>query len=244
MQGNKIGTDATGMRKIANATDGVYVGSAQNQIGGRARGTGNLIAGNGGDGIRVNNSGGNLISRNVIGADGTGASALANAKNGILLVNSNASSIRDNTIAFNGGHGVQVATGNDNAIVSNSIHSNVGLAINLGWDGANKNDATDSDAGANGLQNYPIVASALRTATGTRLAGTITSKAGTTLYVEFFSEGGRTLVGSVFVTTNASGVATFSLPIALVLPVGTSIVSTATSPTGSTSEFSPATTVK
>lgn len=243
VQGNKIGTDASGLKKIANATDGVYVGSSGNQIGGRKRGTGNVISGNGGDGIRVNNSGGNLIARNVIGADATAAVAMSNAKNGILMINTSGSPVRDNIIAFNGGHGVQVASGADNSVVSNSIHGNGGMAINLGWDGANKNDTADGDTGANGLQNHPVLTAAKRSSTSTTVSGTITSKPKTPLYVEIFAHGGRTFVGSVSVTTNASGVASFTL-LGGALPVGTTLVATATSPTGSTSEFSPALAVK
>jgi hypothetical protein len=243
VQGNKIGTDASGLKKIGNATDGVFVFNSGNQIGGRGRGTGNLISGNGGDGIRINGSNGNLIARNVIGADGTANRAMGNAKNGILMMSTNGSPVRDNIIAFNGGTGVQVATGSDNAVVSNSIHSNGAMAINLGWDGVSKNDGTDGDAGANGLQNTPVLSSATRSAKATTIAGTITSRAKTSIYIEIFAGGGKTLIGAVSVRTSASGVASFSL-VAPLLPAGTLLVATATSPTGSTSEFSPALAVK
>src|SRR5207248_6256528 len=66
---NKVGTDLTGTKDLGNATDGIYVGSSQNQIGGKKPGTGNLISGNNGDGIRFNNSTGNLVRRNIVGAD-------------------------------------------------------------------------------------------------------------------------------------------------------------------------------
>ena len=243
VQGNKVGTDWTGTRKIGNAGDGVYVGSSANQIGGKKRGTGNIISGNGGDGLRIQNSKGNLVRRNIVGADASGLKALGNAKNGVLLVNTNATPVRGNTVAFNGGHGVQVASGVDNPVVSNSVHSNAGLEINLGWDAASKNDSSDGDTGANHLQNHPTLTSAKRTSTGTTITGTITSRPKTTLYVEIFSGGGATFVGSVSVTTNASGFATFTFA-AGKLPLGTQLVTTATSPSGSTSEYSPTLTVK
>ena len=243
VQGNKIGTDVTGMRKLGNATDGVYVGNAGNQIGGRGRGTGNLIAGNGGDGIRINNASGNLVSRNIIGADGTAVAAMGNGNDGVLMVNSSGTLVRENIVAFNAAHGVHVASGVDNAIVANSIHSNTGLGINLGWDAASKNDSTDGDTGANYLQNHPVLTAATRTATATNVSGTITSKPNTALYLELFAGGGRSLVGALSVTTNGAGVASFSLPVAL-LPAGTPLVATAMSPSGSTSEFSPVLAVK
>jgi hypothetical protein len=63
------------------------------------------------------------------------------------------------------------------------------------------------------------------------------------MYIELFAGGGKTFIGAVSVTTNASGVASFSIVSAL-LPAGTSIVATATSTSGSTSEYSGAIAVK
>ena len=81
--GNFIGTDVSGMHKIANAADGIFVASSGNQIGGRKRGTGNLIAGNGGNAVNFVGSSGNYIARNLVGIDVTG-SALPNAKKNVI----------------------------------------------------------------------------------------------------------------------------------------------------------------
>jgi hypothetical protein len=159
------------------------------------------------------------------------------------MMTTNGSPVRDNIIAFNGGTGVQVATGSDNAIVANSIYANGDMQINLGWDGVSKNDGMDGDAGANGLQNTPVLTSAMRTASGTTIAGTITSQPKTAMYIEVFAGGGKTFVGAISVRTNASGLASFTVASAL-LPAGTTLVATATSPTGSTSEYSSAIAVK
>jgi hypothetical protein len=245
VQGNKIGTDNGGWFDLGNATDGIYVGSSQNQIGGKKRGTGNIISGNNGDGLRINNSSGNLVRRNVIGANAAGTAPVANGKNGVLMMNTNDTPIRGNTIAFNAGNGVQVATGSGNAVVSNSIYSNGGLGINLGWDGASGNDASDNDGGANGLQNFPLLTSA-QNDSSLSITGTITGKANSVLYVELFcvdgisSNGygqGATFLGAVTVTTNASGQATFALD-AETVPADCYITATATATDGSTSEFS------
>ena len=87
VQGNKIGTDPTGMVSLGNAV-GVLLGfsnAANNQIGGTAPGAGNLISGNYSDGILVEPSlgAGNSIQGNKIGTDVTGELFLANGGNGV-----------------------------------------------------------------------------------------------------------------------------------------------------------------
>ena len=73
LQGNYIGTAANGSAPIANAGPGVEVriASNDNTIGGTQSGAGNLIAFNGGPGVRVDSadgaSDGNAILRNSIG---------------------------------------------------------------------------------------------------------------------------------------------------------------------------------
>ena len=54
IQGNTIGTDATGTRALGNADDGVSISaSSGNLVGGTTPGALNLISGNGQDGILV-----------------------------------------------------------------------------------------------------------------------------------------------------------------------------------------------
>jgi titin len=57
LQGNYIGTDVTGTQARGNARQGVLVNSAGNLI------TGNVISGNGNDGLQVAGTGatGNLV---------------------------------------------------------------------------------------------------------------------------------------------------------------------------------------
>ena len=91
VQGNRIGTDPTGMFAIPNGGDGIRIDLARNNtIGGSATGAGNLISGNGtvqsgtggGDGIRIGTSG-NVIKGNLIGTDATGTGPLRNLTSGI-----------------------------------------------------------------------------------------------------------------------------------------------------------------
>ena len=58
VQGNFIGTDATGKRAVPNGADGVLIGeSFNNTIGGTAVGAGNVISYNGGNGVSFSSRG-------------------------------------------------------------------------------------------------------------------------------------------------------------------------------------------
>src|SRR5262249_6396711 len=74
--GNHIGTNAAGTGALANGADGVDVvfGANNNTIGGTVAGSGNVISGNTGYGIRINGSDttANLVEGNVIGTNAAG----------------------------------------------------------------------------------------------------------------------------------------------------------------------------
>ncbi len=137
-------------------------------------------------------------------------------------------------------------------ILGNSIHDNGGLGIDLIDSafqvGVTPNDLLDPDTGANGLQNYPILQSATRIASGLRILGTMSSSPSSRFRVEFFSSPTRDATGfgegKVFlaartVSTDASGNATFGLTLPAAVGVGSFVSSTATLVgVGSTSEFS------
>jgi parallel beta-helix repeat protein len=82
IQGNYIGTDATGAQAQPNGRHGVFITqAANNNIGS------NLISGNTGDGIHLNASSDTFIYDNRIGTDIGGVLALGNA-NGVAIVDS------------------------------------------------------------------------------------------------------------------------------------------------------------
>jgi hypothetical protein len=95
--GNFIGTDKTGTAKLGNASDGVLIwnGATGNTIGGTdtnapwapLAGAGNLISGNGHDGVDVVDSGssGNMVQGNYIGTDVTGTVGLGNVGLGVII---------------------------------------------------------------------------------------------------------------------------------------------------------------
>ena len=88
IEGNFIGTDAGGTAALGNTADGIDVSASGQTIGGAATGAGNLISGNGGDGIQIaghplgfvfgSPAEDNVIQGNLIGTNVTGDSAIPN----------------------------------------------------------------------------------------------------------------------------------------------------------------------
>ena len=134
------------------------------------------------------------------------------------------------------------ATGN--RILSNSIFSNGAIGIDLNADGPTANDPGDTDTGPNNLQNKPALSSAKKSATGTTtVRGTLNSTPVKTFNVQFFSnpsgtDEGKTLLGSMSVTTNGTGNVSFTFSTQKAIKLGQNITATATGPGGNTSEFS------
>src|SRR5207245_8386253 len=90
IQGNHIGTDATGTAGVGNGTYGVFLGGPSNTVGGTASGAGNLISDNGhpgNSGVIVYGSGafGNVIQGNYVGTNAAGSAALGNGYDGITV---------------------------------------------------------------------------------------------------------------------------------------------------------------
>lgn len=208
VQGNRIGTNASGMSAIPNDGDGIRIDLASsNVIGGSAPGAGNLISGNGrsgsgtgrGNGISVGSSN-NIIRGNLIGTDATGTGSLRNLDNGIAggrntTVGGTGAGER-NVIAFNGLSGItnNGPLGTSNSYRGNSIHSNgtsgspftPGIGIDLGPFGPTANDPGDSDTGANNLQNFPVITSVTAGGSSTNVKGTLNSSASSSFNLDFY----------------------------------------------------------
>ena len=258
VRGNYIGVNAAGNAAVPNGW-GVSVSSTarNNTIGGTTAGAANVISGNTNSGVYHTgiDSTGNVIEGNFIGTDASGTLAIGNGGYGVdtsgaeLTVGGTAAG-SGNTIANNVGGGVTVwfngAFGN--RILGNSIYANSGLGIDLANDGVTTNDSGDGDAGPNERQNFPVLTSAVTDGVSTiTINATLNSLASTTFRVEFFASGsadptgygeGQRYLGFTNATTNGSGNASFSPTLSATVAVGEIVTSTATDPTGNTSEFS------
>ena len=95
IQGNYIGTDASGTANRPNA-GGVAVnsGASNNFIGGIAAGAGNVISGNTGAGVTLNNgANGNTVLGNRIGTNADGTAALGNTGQGVNVSAASSTSV-------------------------------------------------------------------------------------------------------------------------------------------------------
>lgn len=95
VQGNYIGIDSLGTHKVPNIAEGIRIEAGPNTIGGAVASTGNVISGNGGNGILLSGASatGNSIAGNFIGTAASGASELGNTFSGIRLTNAPANII-------------------------------------------------------------------------------------------------------------------------------------------------------
>jgi hypothetical protein len=257
--GNYIGTDITGTTPIGNGIGIDFVANVKGyKIGGVNADEGNVIAGNA-TGIRLENSG-SIVKGNFIGTRKGGLIPLSNSTHGIEIQERSGENIiggsepgAGNTIAHNGNNGITIAppasaffAATKNSIRGNKIHSNGVFGIDLNSDGPTLNDAGDTDAGANGLQNYPHLTS-LTTGASSTIEGTLNSAAASSFTIDFyvsascdhsgFGQGGA-FVGSTQTNTDASGNASFSAQFPVTFDPTNVITATATDAVGNTSEFS------
>jgi uncharacterized repeat protein (TIGR01451 family) len=241
-----IGTDVTGTLPRPNRNDAVFIdNSPNNRIGGTVVAARNVLSGNSRWGIVLSGAGttGTAVQGNVIGTDVTGVLPLPNGAGGLFVEGSGSTigaAAGTNVVAFNGGPGVAVAAGTTHRIANNSIHSNAGLGIDLFNDGVTLNDAGDVDTGVNNLQNFPVLVALNDGGVDVSL----NSAANTTFTIELYTSPschplgfgeGRTLWGTLQLTTNGSGNATVA---GVPVPDDVFVTATAIDPNGNTAEFS------
>jgi len=251
VRGNRIGF-VPGSDEAAPVDTGLLVTAATATIGGTAIGPAlaNRV-GNAKTAVRVGDGAGPLfagvtIGRNIVGRDGTGAPAPVDI--GVQLKQpSRATRVLQNTIANATLAGVQIvpdagsASVTGNRVQGNHFTGLGGMAIDLDADGArNPNDEGDTDAGPNGLLNYPVFTRATQ-ARLTGSAGPSCAGCQVELYLAAHFDGAATDYGSDPVPVAFAGVdldGSFSFEAPPVVP-GQWVIATVTDALGNTSEFGP-----
>ncbi|MGH7127998.1 MAG: LamG-like jellyroll fold domain-containing protein, partial [Planctomycetaceae bacterium] len=139
IQGNFIGTNATGTADLGNAGDGIEInGSPANFIGGTTAAERNVISGNDDHGVNITgtDSVGNTIQGNYIGTDVTGTFAVANGNGSIdsgIFIGSGADNVIGGTAAGEG----NVISGNFFAGIDLNSTATTGTIIQGNFIGVN-----------------------------------------------------------------------------------------------------------
>lgn len=261
IEGNFIGTDASGLSPFTNGEYGLtlFTGSQGNQI------IGNVIAASADAGIAISDPGttANLIQGNDIGIGVDGATPLGNGWQGVLIENGASNNIiglamdgsgAGNIIADNVDEGVIIYDTNTigNSIRGNAIFGNGAIGINLVGGAENSFGVTANHVGGavpgpNHLENYPVLTDVAVFTNSTVVAGTMNGGPGRNVIIDIYYNTvpdpsghgqGRTFAGTAFAETDGSGNCSFSLRLAPRL-VGLYFSATATDTgTSDTSEFS------
>lgn len=263
---NLIGVSSLGTAALGNGWGIlIYETAAGAVIGGGQPSQGNVISGNGVDGLYIEDADGTVILNNKIGVALNGVDPLGNGQFGVFLEYDVNNSVvgqpgDGNTIAFNGGDGIRHYAGSltclsthGNSLRANSIHSNTDLGIDLTCGragGVTLNDgAGDADTGPNDYQNYPGLLIARNNGF---MNGLLVTRANIAYDVDFYETDtcddsgygeGKTWLGSINVTTDPTGNAIINTTLANAPTLGRYVTTTATASDGSTSEFSPCTVV-
>jgi trimeric autotransporter adhesin len=257
VQGNRIGVNAALTGTLPNGGDGVSLsgfcddgvchGSSDNTI------AGNVVGGNGGDGIHLDGLGngiGNVVQGNAVGAGASGA-WLGNVGNGVFAGDGAVDDMiggttagAGNVIVHNGGAGVLIGTGatdmgTHSAVQRNAIFANGSLGIDLAPQGA-VNCATPPP-GPNDYTPCPTIARATTAA----VSGTACASCMVEVYRASGGAGdqghgeGQAFLGSA--TAGANGAWSLALTAGQVA-AGQQVTASATTPLGfqtaaETSEF-------
>lgn len=147
--GNFIGTNALGTSGIRNDSDGISItGADNNVIGDEVNGAGNLISGNGNQGISIASAvpilaGNNSIKNNIIGLDATGTKQLANTGRGIQLEGAlnttvgGSASLARNIISGNLSNGIMIQLNSAGTLVRNNFFgTDINGTVGIGNAGA------------------------------------------------------------------------------------------------------------
>jgi CSLREA domain-containing protein len=189
VQGNYIGTDASGTADLGNSSDGVFTSSSSGDtIGGTGSGARNVISGNDGSGVTIRGTGNQLLG-NYIGTDKNGTAPLGNSSEGVNIDSGSGDTIggtapgRGNVISSNQGDGVFIS-GNGSQVQGNYIGTdkngsrpagapdlgNSGAGVDVGSQGAN-NTIGGTGSGARNVISDNNGSGVIISGTGNRVQG-------------------------------------------------------------------------
>jgi hypothetical protein len=137
VHGCYLGTDVTGTRALGNGS-GLGVFGSNNTIGGTTAALRNVLSGNGGSGLVLQDGTGNVVQGNYVGADSAGFQALGNTDMGVLVFRSDRNTVggtapgAGNVIFGNGGAGIVLDGGIANVVQGNFIGTQVDRPAPLG----------------------------------------------------------------------------------------------------------------
>ena len=196
IEGNYIGTDATGTVAAGNIQNGVFIlSSSNNRVGGLTTSARNVISGNNGNGVHMaQGASNNLVQGNYIGVNAAGTAALPN-ETGILFFNNapnntvgGSTAAHRNVVSGNRNTGITIDSSNSNVVQGNFIGTN----------------AAGDAAISNQSENIRVSASS-----NTRIGG-VTATPGTApgnVVQSIFVGGDQTLIQGNLIGTNAAGTA-------------------------------------
>ena len=135
VEGDYIGTDASGAQALGNGNCGVWIsgGANHNTIGGTTAAARDVISGNAAHGVYLLDPGttGDVVEGDYIGTSASGTGSLGNAAEGVMLAGVTGNAIANSLICFNGGYGVGGLSGSNaanNAITGDTFIVTIGTA--------------------------------------------------------------------------------------------------------------------
>src|SRR5262249_23185343 len=123
--GNRVGLGSSGTA-VANGVAGVGIGlgASANTVGGPAPASGNVISGNGLDGVLITGKGtsGNMVRNNLLGGGTDGTANRANGANGVAVQDgASANALLSNVVGFHSGAGLLLDGAGSNLVEFNRV---------------------------------------------------------------------------------------------------------------------------
>jgi hypothetical protein len=229
VQNNYVGADASAGANLGNYA-GIEVVGSNNLIGGGSPGEGNVIADNGRNGVSIDgaSSAFNKVYGNQITSNGGGGVGIYAGAHDNFIGNS-VPGAPVNDISNNQG-GVYIDSSTANFVRGDNSFSADGGAIQLLNNGNNN-------------QAAPVLTSPVFAGGPTIITGTLQSTPNTTFELNFWDNPpsdpteGKVFLGSISVTTDPGGKASFTAQFNAALSIGDTVTATAAGASG-TSQFS------